>query len=420
MQVTTISDYYRSRLDQLRGEVVSTRDDRVLGMELEGWLQYLERKYSLERVDIDEGRTTQMFEVEVERTLRGYDIYSDAGPGTIRVTQMRVTIPVIPSETLQTIWRHSLAPNTFFMAKYPRFEYEHQAGTMSAVVGLDPTAVRGAVDDIKAELASYNASIADENRAFRSRVVPIVEAHRAQIAEKHAKLDSLAAAVGIPLTKRSDPAKVVPSVPRVRQQIAPVMPPVAKRQERPVLDATAFKAILELVDNQCRGFERTPQAYSVLTEEGLRDIILGSLNAVFEGAAGGETFQGVGKVDIHLRIAQGEVFLAEVKFWDGQASLHETVGQLLSRLTWRDSYGVAILLSRNVGFGEVLGAITTGLPGVSGFASGSMRKVDHHHSCARFAIPSDPSHHAEVHVLGFNLYAKELGKRQVRRPRKQR
>jgi hypothetical protein len=68
----------------------------------------------LGRVDIDEGRTAPMFEVEVERTLRRYDIYSDAGLGTIRVTQMRVTVPVIPSETLRTVWRHSLAPNTFF------------------------------------------------------------------------------------------------------------------------------------------------------------------------------------------------------------------------------------------------------------------------------------------------------------------
>jgi hypothetical protein len=416
MQVVTISSFYESQINRLRDEVKETPDDRVLGLDVEAWLDYLEERFALRPIEADRNRANEMVETEVERKLSRYDIYSDAGAGDlVRIAQVIVKVPVVPSETLRAIQKYGLRPNSFFALKYPRFAYDDQEGTLSAVVAIEEAAVKAAITEVENEIASYNASIADENRRFRARARPIVDAKMAQVREKHTKLDTLSAAVGIRLTKKSDPAKIVPTTPKVRQQIAPVLFPAGKRPEHPVLDAAVFNAILELVDNQCRGFERTPKAFSSLTEEGLRDIILGSLNAVFEGTAGGETFQGVGKVDIHLRIAQGEVFLAEVKFWDGSASLRETVGQLMTRLTWRDSFGVAILLSRNVGFGEVLKSAADELPRLKGCAPTTVRTVDQHHLTARVSIPSDPSRYAEVHVLLFNLFAESDGKRQVRR-----
>jgi hypothetical protein len=117
-----------------------------------------------------------------------------------------------------------------------------------------------------------------------------------------------------------------------------------------VLERDKFEAISEIIDNQCQQFERTPTAYQGMSEEALRDIILGSLNAVFEAAAVGEAFQGLGKVDVHLRISKGKVFVAEVKIWGGPATLAEVVQQLRDRLTWRDAYGVAIIVSKNTDF----------------------------------------------------------------------
>ncbi|MDP2743781.1 MAG: hypothetical protein Q8P00_01785, partial [Dehalococcoidia bacterium] len=176
-----------------------------------------------------------------------------------------------------------------------------------------------------------------------------------------------------------------------------------------------FAAILELLDNSGRQFERTPQSFQQLTEEGLRDIVLGSLNAVFEGAAGGETFQGVGKVDIHLRISQGEVFVAELKFWDGPDSLRMVIGQLLGRLTWRDGYGVAVVLSRNARFTEVLGSVREALPTAAGYGAGTLRERAANHFVARFSIPSDSARMATIHVLVYNLYVADTGRRVVKR-----
>ena len=411
----TISDHYRAALEQAKQELDSTSDDRVLGMDPDKWVDYLVEKFAMTAIELDEARASQLFEEEIEREIRGYDIYSGRSGGTVRITNVKVTVPVVPSDTLREIWKHGLAPNSFAMVKYPEYGYDDRAGTIHASVSADERAVKDVIGKINASIREYNSSIESENRTFRSNVLPHVNGKRARTQEKHSKLDTLAAAVGIPLTKKADPTKVVPTAPTVRQKIAPIMPPATQRQERPVLATDKFAGILELIDNQCRGFERTPQAYAPLSEEGLRDIILGSLNAVFEGAAGGETFQGIGKVDIHLRITQGEVFIAEVKFWGGPKTLDETVTQLLGRLTWRDSYGVAIMLSRNGGFTEVLTEIAQRLPQVEGFVQGTLRKVTENRFAARFSIPSDPKRQVEVVILAYNLYVQQPGKRQKRR-----
>lgn len=413
----TISAYYRATIEELKAEVESTSDDRVLGMDLDEWVNYLVEKFRMEEIVLDDSRTDQMFEVEQERTLRGHDIYSDRMPGTVvRATAIRVEVPVIPSDTLREIWKHKLSPNMFsLVTAYPEFDYDDRRGYIHTVVGSTPADVNSGIEGIKASIRKYNESIVSENRGFPQQVVRIASARRDRVVEKHRKLDDLAAAVGVPLTRKADVSRVVPTAPKVRAKIAPVMPPATKRQERPVLEPDKFAAILDLIDNQCRGFERTPQAYNQLTEEGLRDIILGSLNAVFEGAAGGETFQGVGKVDIHLRITQGEVFVSEVKFWDGPASLHEVIGQLRGRLTWRDGYGVALVLSRNAGFAEVLAAVREAIPKVEGFVAGSLRERAANHFVARFTIPSDAARQAEIDVLVYNLYVPDPGKRMVKR-----
>ncbi len=173
---------------------------------------------------------------------------------------------------------------------------------------------------------------------------------------------------------------------------------------------------MDLLGNQCETSSSARlQAFAQLSEEGLRDVMLSSLNAVFEGAAGGETFRGNGKVNIYLQISKGEVFICEIKFWGGSASLEETVTQLRGRLAWKDSCGVAVMLSRNAGFTDVLASAQQALPKLPGYVEGSLRRVDERHFVARFAIPADEARTAAIHVLIYNVYSADPGKRAVKR-----
>jgi hypothetical protein len=328
---------------------------------------------------------------------------------------VRVEVPVVPSDTIDMIWKNKLAPNSFGMNAYPEFGYDARQAVFTLVVQTSSEAIKHAIHKIQSRVREYNQSIDSENQGFRQHVLNAVTSKRNRVLEKHKELDDLATAVGIPIKRIADPAMVVPTPPRVRTKIAPMLPPASKPPTRPVLEADKFTAILDLLNNSCRSFERTPQTFQQLTEEGLRDVLLSNLNAVFEGAAAGETFQGIGKVDIHLRISQGEVFIAELKFWDGPESLRVVIGQLRDRLTWRDSYGVALVLSRNAGFDDVLKSARETIQAVEGFVLGSLQAKSDNHFAARFTIPSADARQATIHVLVFNLYTADAGKRVVKR-----
>jgi hypothetical protein len=403
--MSTIGDYHRAAIQGLKEEVDSTADDKVIGMNTDDWVEYLLKKYGMQPIVLDDSRENRLVEVERSHTLRGYDIYTDSEPGTVvRSTGVRVEVPVVPSDTIDVIWDQKLAPNSFHLVRYPEFEYDARRASFRLVVGPTPSEVTAAIEKIKAGVRGYNESIQNETPSLREQAVAAVRSRRSRLEQKHKDLDALAVAVGIPLLKKADPSTVVPIAPTVRAVIAPLVPPPSRRPERPVLETEKFAAILELVDNGCRQFERTPQAFRQLTEEGLRDILLSNLNAVFQGAAGGETFQGLGKVDIHLRISQGEVFVSELKVWTGPGSLREVVVQLRERLTWRDAYGVALILSRNADFSQVLQSVRDTFPSLDGISAGSVAAKAANHLVARFGIVSDPARQATIHVLIYNLF----------------
>jgi hypothetical protein len=96
----------------------------------EDWVGYLDQKYGMEEMVLDDTREVSLIEVERQRVQRGYDIYTDAGPGTvIRSADVRLEVPVVPSDTIAAIWKLELAPNTYSIAHgYPEFDYDHSRG----------------------------------------------------------------------------------------------------------------------------------------------------------------------------------------------------------------------------------------------------------------------------------------------------
>lgn len=107
-----------------------------------------------------------------------------------------------------------------------------------------------------------------------------------------------------------------------------------------------------------RVMEQSPKAFETMGEEDLRTHFLVQLNAQYEGRATGETFNFQGKTDILIRVDGRNVFVAECKFWGGEKQFLETIDQLLSYLSWRDTKAAVLIFNRNVNFSEVLREIT--------------------------------------------------------------
>jgi hypothetical protein len=62
-----------------------------------------------------------------------------------------------------------------------------------------------------------------------------------------------------------------------------------------------------------------------------------SLNELYRGQAGAESFNMCGKTDLLLRVQDHNAFIAECKWWSGPKDMGRALEQLYGYSTWRDS-----------------------------------------------------------------------------------
>lgn len=169
-------------------------------------------------------------------------------------------------------------------------------------------------------------------------------------------------------------------------------------------DNEFLEDILHLIRSQGRTFETTPNTYARHDEEGLRDIVLSQLNAVFDGRATGETFRKEGKTDICIQQDDGSAFVGECKIWNGSASVASALNQLQGYTIWRDNHAALIIFNKNVkDFSKIINDIPSALekyprainpPQIEG--QGEWRIL--------VRGKEDQGHQVVIHVFAFNLY----------------
>jgi hypothetical protein len=125
----------------------------------------------------------------------------------------------------------------------------------------------------------------------------------------------------------------------------------------PIISNSDYEMILQILQSMSVAMERSPKVFAGLEEEEIRDFFLVILNSHFSGQATGETFNRKGKTDILIRSGDSNVFIGECKFWSGEKLFHETIDQLLSYVTWRDTKTAILLFNRNKNFSGVLNKI---------------------------------------------------------------
>ena len=187
-----------------------------------------------------------------------------------------------------------------------------------------------------------------------------VQARRARLLKAH----GVAASLGIRLEKAHLPvtfaAPQVQRSPRVVRPKASTDPYVPE----PALEMAEYEYILDVIRGTTLVIERNPTTFATANEPLIRDHFLVQLNGHYKGEATGETFNSHGKSDILIRTGDKNIFIAEIKFWDGAQSITKALRQLLTRYTtWRDSKIALIILNRRRNFSAVLdqvaGAIET-------------------------------------------------------------
>ncbi|WP_131117968.1 hypothetical protein [Lichenihabitans psoromatis] len=209
------------------------------------------------------------------------------------------------------------------------------------------------VQDIQRHLMTLSRDVASLPVQIEAQARTYVEQRKAQLL----KSKNLVASLGFPMRRRPD----VPATfhaPEVRRKIMPVRPQtIPPFKPEPALDEAEYQHILSVMDNMTRVMERSPKTFHNMGEEDIRQHFLVQLNGHYDGQATGETFNFQGKTDILIRSDGRNIFIAECKFWHGEKAFLETIDQLLSYLSWRDSKTALVIFNRNKNFSAVIGAI---------------------------------------------------------------
>ena len=215
-------------------------------------------------------------------------------------------------------------------------------------ISHDADALAAAYEEDLVSVKKHLALLRDEGEGFNSQIIPHTAA---EIQSRRTKLlddQGVAASLGIRLERSEFPstyaAPQVQRKPRISRPEASTAPYVPE----PVLEMAEYEHILGVIKATSLVIERNPTTFAGSTEPQIRDHFLVQLNGHYEGQATGETFNARGKSDILIRSGDNNIFIAEVKFWNGPKSVTDALVQLLTRYTtWRDSKVALIVLNRS-------------------------------------------------------------------------
>lgn len=378
----------------MRKEIMERDDEYVANVDTNAFADYLVSQLDLPLLVVRDGDTK--FEESRElRTDRGR--FGDAIHREIPVIIVR--LPLEPAERIEDVL--SLMPSTY-STDFPEFDLDDYD-----IVGeiRNPTSdeVGAWIGKIKTWCAFRNDDVKRMSPELRATAVQLIEQRKRVIGEKRTKFDEISKTLGVPL-KRKDAPKAVPTLSMRRSITAKRVPPEAKRPEEYRLSAEDLSGVIDEILRICRPWEVTPDVYSRMEEEHLRDIIVGQLNHVYDvgGVATGEAFRKQGKTDIQLVINPGAVFTAECKWWSGSKAYTEALEQLFGYVTWRQNDAALVTFVREKGFTDVV-ASAREASNQHTSRRGTIKSIGESHFVSEHARPEDEQHILNVHHLLFTL-----------------
>ena len=335
---------------QLRKEIAVLPEQRLLGTSIEDLIKYFVEKYRIDVpvLAVDEAVADQR-EAPVEVSGFRYGLER----GETRIVPGTLITLEIPFSGDAEMFR--VRPSTYNTAP-PYAEIRGQA------LLLRQSGTQLSTDQVQ---ATFDRTIADINQYldWQRRDVghlndDLPDLARQEIEARKSKLisnQSLVSGLKFKLKDRADAPRTY-AAPVHRKRIEPRLPTATTLpfKPEPVLAEEDYANILKIIQDMALVMERSPDAFSHMGEEDLRQHFLVQLNGQYEGKATGETFNAAGKTDILIRHEGRNIFIAECKFWRGEKSFLSTIDQVLSYLSWRDTKVAILVFNKNRDFSNLL------------------------------------------------------------------
>ncbi len=247
---------------------------------------------------------------------------------------------------------------------------------------------------------SLNQQIINLNQHLRSDIQRFLENRISTIQATEKRYQDLSEIINTPLTKKTD--AVVTKIKLDKSPLVRRIKPMPSHHEVYILDRNKVLDIIHVIDNQGYQFEKTPNTYLTLGEEQLRNILLVNLNTIFEGKAVGEAFSHRGKTDIFLHIVKGNILVAECKIWSGKKDYLQAISQVLSYLTWRNSFAILITFCRGKNMSRIIAEAGRHCKEHSTFLEGP-KKMSSSHFFTTHHFPNDRNKTIEIHHVFYDL-----------------
>lgn len=169
---------------------------------------------------------------------------------------------------------------------------------------------------------------------------------------------------------------------------------------------TDYDNIKSIINLSCISMEKTARTFSKLLEEELRDVILASLNTHYLGTATGETFNKIGKTDIHIPFENKSAYIGECKIWSGKGNFIKSINQLFGYIRWRDTKTSLIFFNKkNKNFFKILENIDDILSNEERCIK-KARKSPHEWQC-EFKKDVELTEVVFVNIVIYDLYVEE-------------
>lgn len=304
-----LADYLRSCLRDAMNELSRIDADVLLSENVDVVVAGLLEKHMPTPIEVDWDGATRTPVTEVTTQVR--DQFEPDEIYTVPASKVVVSFPI--SGTTQML--DYQASHFSVSGRYG------QVSGNSVVVEivertLNADAIRRQVDQVKQDIDKRIAWANGDLAKFRTTAEQSIRTTIGTRKERILNDGEVEEALGIPVRTSGVPRPPVPA--RRKQVTLETRKTQTGFVPEPVLDEAVYQDVLVAVRAWATSLERTPGTAAKLDEEGLRDLLLGNLNTYWQGAAGGELFNGSGKTDILIRHGDRNAFIAECKIWRGQ------------------------------------------------------------------------------------------------------
>jgi hypothetical protein len=348
------SSTFNHYIKELKSEINSKSNEYILNVDVEKWKQYFIDKYNFLPLTVfpdkailnfsskgkakqeNHGREyeTETYNFTVKVPFTGWSFLFMLRPSTRTLNHPRVDTPSGNSGYVTAYF-------SIFEQNEKQFEHEKQELINAICVN---------VPNINKDLASFKAQVVNTFKTTYDQKKQKILSDNAFFEKLNLKVDTNTDKIfKVPFIEK----KKIPE-PKIDKKTE------NKYTEDPTLPDDFYNDVLVVIYTFFKSVEKKPSIYQTKNEEGLRDYVLPTLETRYNNlTVTGETFNKGGKTDILLRYKDGtNLFVAECKFWKGEANLYETINQLFDRyLTWRDSKVAIIFFVKNREFSKVLATI---------------------------------------------------------------